>query len=481
MTHKGFVVERKPGVFYRDTSWWVPLDHPAADYVRRRTTLLIPAKNGPGFDYLDMWKQARHHIVIPKYFPLWAVLKEYGGVPDKVVNITGKFEHVDFTSAIKLDYHGTTHQRPAYEAWMKKGSGILNLACGKGKTVVALHAIASAKVPALVVVHTGSLLTQWREQAKKFLPGVKVGSIRGNPNRWSWRGKGIVIATLQTLVLHNDKITPELRGRFGTIIWDEVHHLGAEKFSETADMFIGNRYGLTATVNRGDATDNVYYYHLGKVFYSDLSQQLIPKIYFIPTPVRVDLHDPEVTRNMTDKTGSWNIPRVRGYVASMIDRLEWEAALYRRLRRAGRVTLVLSHSVKHLDILSEMVEHSGLCTGSVTDLDIRTQALLGHDIVFATTQLAREGLDRQEFDTLVISTPFGSGVAGANNFQQAIGRILRPVPGKRPVVIILDDINIPPLHNMVRGLIHMVRRWPSSQGGPLDFDYLKSVSDLPFL
>lgn len=466
---KGIVIRRKPGVFYVDYNLWVPKAYPKAERIRRMTTILAPADNKAGFREVYLWREAKHHLVIPRYFPLprkpspedfkWRIIK-------------AEFPKVRFESNIVLDGLGTDHQEPAFEAWMKSGHGILNLACGKGKTVIALQGIASIGHPAIVIVHTTSLMKQWKDAVGKFL-GIQAGIIRGKPESWSWR-KEIVIASLQTLVKYRYSVTPAMKGWFGTAVWDEVHHLGADKFSLTADLFLGHRYGLSATVSRGDSLDLRYSYHLGQVFYSDLSQQLVPKIFFVVTPVHINMRDPRVLLAITDRSGSFNIPKIRSYVPLLPERLEWEVDFINKLRKQGRTILLLSHSVNHLQELHRRIPDAGLCIGKITDLDLRSEALLEHDIVLATTQLAREGLDRPEFDTLILSTPFGGGVAGENNFQQAVGRILREIPGKDkdPHVYIFDDARVPPLHRMVRQLMRMIRTWPKEKGGPIPYQYI---------
>lgn len=454
------IVNRRPDKSYYDYMLWVPKSDPQVEKLKTRTSFLVPAKNSKGFKILSLWRQQPRHVLFPRHIR----------ADVEPIKLIPPFQKIDVRSKITLDYQGTTHQREAIDAWMQAGHGILNLACGKGKTVIALEAIARMKVPTLVIVHTRDLLIQWTNQAKKFLDGVSIGKVQGSPSTWTWK-RDVVIGSLQTLVLYQDDIPLDMRGYFGAVIWDEVHHLGAERFSETADLFLGNRFGLSATVFRGDGQQQVYLQHLGPIFYSDLSQQLKPKFYFLATPTKLDFSNPKVRMSIYDRRGLPNIAKTRVYVAMQEDRIEWELKIYRSLRRHGRQVLVLSHSVEHLKTLAARMAETGLCIGTIKS-QVRYQALQNHDIVFATTSLAKEGLDREDFDTLVISTPFGGGIDGANLFQQAVGRILRPMSGKNPVVLIFDDIRVPPLHRMVRQIYRMIRTWPADQGGPYAFEYV---------
>ena len=50
----------------------------------------------------------------------------------------------------------------------EKDGGVLSLACGKGKTVIALYIACILKVKTLVIVHKSFLLNQWKDRIKQF-------------------------------------------------------------------------------------------------------------------------------------------------------------------------------------------------------------------------------------------------------------------------------------------------------------------------
>ena len=88
------------------------------------------------------------------------------------------------------------YQREALAAWWRHKSGIIVAPCGAGKTAIGLTAVLHLDTPALVLVHTGDLLRQWRERAEAL--GIEVATVsEGNgPVR-----ARLVIATMQTLAL----------------------------------------------------------------------------------------------------------------------------------------------------------------------------------------------------------------------------------------------------------------------------------------
>jgi superfamily II DNA or RNA helicase len=54
-------------------------------------------------------------------------------------------------------------------------------------------------------------------------------------------------------------------------------------------------------------------------------------------------------------------------------------------------------------------------------------------VIFATRQFAEEGLDIPMLDSIFLTTPF-------SDVEQAVGRILRPIDGKKdPIVVDIID------------------------------------------
>lgn len=353
-------------------------------------------------------------------------------------------------------------------------NGIVVHNCGKGKTCIALHHIAIKGVPALVIVNNTTLINQWVDRIHEHLGYVEggVGIIQGPPKTWDWEGRGIVIAMIHSLSLRVPEIPVGLDRYFGGIYYDEVHHLSAPLFSQTAPLFYGERHGLTATEKREDGLEMIYQYHIGSVYHSDLFQDLKPRVYFQEVPVKLDMSSSEVKEAVNDKRGMLSIPKLRSYLGSLPEANEFIAEKLQKPLLAGRKILVLSHSVDQLRNLNMMFEDSGLCTGSEPPKE-RIRTLQSKQITFGTLQLVKEALDEASLDTLFILTPFGSqhvDDGGLNTLQQGMGRLQRPRPGKKtPVVVILDYIYIPKFHRMANRLKTLVRRWPKEQGGPLEY------------
>ena len=155
-----------------------------------------------------------------------------------------RHEPVGFELALSLrDY-----QEEAVRALVRHTQGTAVLPCGAGKTVIGAGAIARARQPALVLVHTHDLLEQWRETLRDAL-GVEPGVIAGG----SAAPDVVTVATVQTLVNLAPAALAELGARFGALIVDECHHVPASTFRDVvAAMPAFYRFGLTATPERSD-------------------------------------------------------------------------------------------------------------------------------------------------------------------------------------------------------------------------------------
>ena len=177
---------------------------------------------------------------------------------------------------------------------------------------MALKKIAKRGYPAVVIVNNSGLMDQRNDRALEFL-GISeddIGIVQGSKEEWD---KPLVLAMIHTLAKRAHTIPHDIRSRFGTVIFDEVHHLSAATFSQTAPLFYGNRYGLTATPNREDGLEDVYYAHIGPIFYSDLVGDLEAQIFFKKVKTTV----PKDGTKITDVTGEFSAGKMYSYFSEL--------------------------------------------------------------------------------------------------------------------------------------------------------------------
>lgn len=225
-------------------------------------------------------------------------------------------------------------------------NGVVVHNCGKGKTVIALELAVREHVPTLIIVDNSQLMEQWTEAIGLFLevPGG-VGLIQADVFDWK---KQVVLATYTTLANHAETLPEEIRRWFGLIIWDEGHHMAAVTWARSADLFYGKRIALTATPERSDGYNVIYDFHVGKVVYKDLTQDLKPDFYFLWTGLKLNVQDPIVKAQVVDKNGELHIGKIASYFATWRVRLDKVIAEVRAATDEGRRIIVLSKSVDEL-------------------------------------------------------------------------------------------------------------------------------------
>lgn len=339
---------RKPDVGYLDSVLWCPKS--AINVEGTKNALTYQFADRDSISVLYLYRETEHHLLIPREF--WRP-EDY--MFDVVDCRPQRYTRVDIHSKVKLDHRyekgkliptGTNVQQLAMNALLSSRGGVLQLRCGGGKTVVALDFAARRSVPLLLILDTTELIRQWREEIELHLdvPGG-IGWIQGEHFDWK---KPVVIATYHTLASRAPTLPEEVRRWFGTIIWDEAHHIAAPTFSRTADLFYGMRLGLTATADRDDGYHVIYNFHLGPVIYKNLLQELTPRIYFIWTGMGLDASDPLVQAAARDRNGELHIGKIASFLGAWPQRIDFVLNQIRDAVANDRKVLVLSKSVDAL-------------------------------------------------------------------------------------------------------------------------------------
>lgn len=386
-----------------------------------------------GGQKFEIWSETAHHIITPR---------EY--IPQNRYD-TLDFEIVDLTSALTfpiakppvVNIHWRNDVQSAASAHMVK-SGLLVLACGKGKTIVAIKSSVERHTPVIIVVHTTQLMDQWVNQLirRTDLKKKDIGIIQEDRMEWD---RPVVIAMLKTLALRSSELPMRVRMNYGVVIYDEVHHLAAPEYSLTADLFFGLRWGLTATPKRTDGMHPLFHYHIGPPLFINDEQELPISIRFllIPTcmldiPVRDDglTNYPEVERLLT-------VDEVRnGTIAQEI----YKAA------STGRICMVLSNRTEHLRNIQRRLQDMGIdarvADGKVSNKEFRTSEIDQAHVFLTTPQIGREGLDRPDLSTIFVLLPFRD----ENAWKQLLGRAQRYSPNKpSPLCVVFEDYRIKPI------------------------------------
>lgn len=378
------VVRRDPDKGYIDSWLWVPRTFINVDGTKQSLTHVFTGFGGKQ-SVITLYREAPYHLLVPRAF--W----DPGQLPFQVVDCRPTtYKQVDFVSRVKLDHRiqanaagqhvllptGDDVQLKSFNAMQMAMGGILQLACGKGKTPVALHHIAMSKVPALVMVDNSQLMEQWLKEVGQFLevPGG-VGVIAEGRKDWQ---KGLVLGTYISVANWAETMPEEVRRWFGIIGWDEGHHLSAPVFSKTAPLFYGQRYCYTATPEREDGYHIIADMHVGKVLHKDLTQPLRARFIFYWTGFELDLTDPHC--DVLDKNKEVHTSKVFKHFG------RWRHRLWRIMQDCidavsiGRKVLVVCSSVDEVVNLMALWTR-GAHTDLITDIPYPTLQDVGEQLL----------------------------------------------------------------------------------------------------
>lgn len=340
------LIKRDPDLGYLDTNLWVPKKLLNVEGVKRALEFELTDRDS--IRCLRLWEEAEHHLIVPRAF--W----KPGELPFDCIDCRPQsFVRTGVRSKIRLDYKniggklmptGKTMQADAIQTLLRATGGVLQLAPGKGKTVVALHLASLLQVPTLVAVDNTTLLVQWQDEIARHLdvPGG-IGLIKGQVKDWK---KNVVMSTYHTLANWAETMPEEVRRWFGLIIWDEGHHISAPTFSKSAPLFYGYRLALTATPTRPDGTHVICQHHIGDILFKDLIQNMPPKIYFKWTGFELDFESSQTREAVCDKNGEMHLGKVAGHFGASRRRMtEIVLPEVDALVKAGHKVIVLSNSV----------------------------------------------------------------------------------------------------------------------------------------
>lgn len=306
-------------------------------------------------------------------------------------------------------------------------------------TMLAIYLAWALGLKTLVVTHKEFLMDQWEERIGQFTT-AKVGKIRQNVV--DIEDKDIVIGMLRSLSIKD--YPTDILQQFGLVIYDEVHHTGSRVDSQ-ALLHTSAQYtlGLSATPDRADGMTKVINWHVGDILYEMEKKYnyrvLVKKVFFRSNdPLFREKKRWFQGRMAPDHTSmTENITKIKTrnqLIVNMID----------VLKGMGRKILILSYRVEHLELLKKMVDdkikldgeshiyNSYFYMGKTKRGEKRLAEKDGH-IIFATMQLAEEGLDISHLDTVIFALPVSiqkdkknkKKIKSSKALIQSIGRILR--------------------------------------------------------
>lgn len=334
----------------------------------------------------------------------------------------------------------TSYQREAVEYAHQQRDCVIVAPTGSGKTRIAIALMLRGICRTVIAVPTERLIEQWYEVLESVMFDQwyesKDDSIQTFGCLAVCRGAGwtvpkdvrTVLTTHRSLGMMADPSW--LAG--GRLIVDECHHAGAEVLSEAIQR-VGQSaaavVGLTATPRRQNET-GIYLEALfgpshvvrreeameaGRIVSADVVRVNLPA-YSHANPAQ------NYSRAVKDLVGT----NARNETIARAANLE---------RTQGGVVLVLTDRVEHALKLHSICGDR-VVTGEHDDGELPDEG----GILMATTGVCGEGFDLPAISSVMLATP----MRWEGKVMQAVGRALRPAPGKERARII-DFIDYHPI------------------------------------
>jgi len=349
------------------------------------------------------------------------------------------------------------YQGEALEAWERNGfRGVIALPTGSGKTVIALAGVAKLNVRTLVVVYTKDHVKQWAEAFRRFTDASGViGMYYGEEKSLD----PITITTYQSAFRN----VATFARHFALVVFDEAHHLPAEKFRHIAfSMPAPYRMALSATPEREDGKHVDIFPLIGGVVYFKSASELSEKGYLAPFTlkrVKVWLTRDEWKRYEELRRKFQVLAGGRRFQELVEDAKKGDKSAVEALKIHAEMRNIVNYSESKLKTVEEKVREE-LSKGSkiivftqykaqAEEIASRINGLLLHGElseserervlrafktaktgVLVVTTVGDEGLDIPDANIGILV----SGTSSRRQFIQRLGRLLRPTPGKTAIL-----------------------------------------------
>lgn len=294
-----------------------------------------------------------------------------------------------------------------------KGTCVLSLHVGWGKSVFALYLASKLSFKTLIVVKGVVLIKQWKTLINKLCPVSKVQILKS----------GVAVNEDCDFFIVNIINIPKMKGmlkKIGTVICDEIHQLCSSTFFKSF-FHLTPRYliGLSATPYRPDGLGRIISTYFGEV---DIIEKLNTKhlVYPIHTGITIKhkfTWDGKIDWNSVLQAQSED-PRRNELIVSIIQKFP------------ERNFLVLCKRVAQGELLLEKLKKAGekatslLGLNQIFDEEAR--------ILIATTQKCGVGFSHNKLNTLLLASDL------EEYFIQYLGRVFR-TPDTSPIIFDLID------------------------------------------
>lgn len=393
-----------------------------------------------------LWQAKGNKLVVP--FGMLQFLWKSGINVIPSEHLTGQKKH--FSASIDGLYD---YQQKALESALKAKNGVLVAPCGSGKTQIGLAICGALGFRTLWLTHTHELLKQSMDRAKTILGSVPLGTITEGKIIAS---DGITFATVQTMAKIN---LSDFHDFFDVIIVDEAHRCVGTPTSLTmfykvvSSLSARYKFGLTATPKRTDGMEKAMFALLGDEFFEIKKEDVKDKTCPLSVCEPVQTHYEPDFDEILNPDGTLNYVNLITDCVNDEERNKVVSFVIDTAVKTGK-TMVLSERVAHLELLAEMCNHKYVILSTAKKKE-REGILKGDwEVMFATYQIAKEGLDIPDLINIVMASPVKNDIT----VTQSVGRVMRAFPNKEYGYVWDFDDDMPMLQRWLSKRLSIYRR-----------------------
>lgn len=417
----------------RDTHWWVRKEFLKKPLHELRSLFTVLPKFADA-QPVEIFRETAEEFGIPLFY------QDLSRHAEQVEDAASYGQPAEF----EMRTTPRARQIPVLERFVQsiaagRRGHLLEAPTGAGKTAMSLFMLQKLGRTALVIVPREHLLQQWIDRALELTSLTREEIGVAQQDVCDYQGKKLVVGMVHSIC--KDRYPEEFKRYFGVVVWDEVHTVSATTFSETVSLFpAAYRIGCSATLRRGDGTEDVFRYTIGETTLTLKGGTEVCPMVFLRSYKGQRRHP------YLDKVK--DAKKRRGIILSeLADDLRRNvliAVYLQKFVQSGRRALVLSDRKDQLKALKAILEGRfrmvprdvGMFTQETKPKE-RERVLAHCPVILATYGVMAMGVDVPDLRALVFGTPM-------SDIEQPLGRILRLCDGaKEPVVLDLTDTAFP--------------------------------------
>lgn len=306
------------------------------------------------------------------------------------------------------------YQQECIEAIPERGSFLIQMATGLGKTVTFSRIPRKGRM--LILSHRDELV---RQPAKYFDCSFGIEQAENRSN-----GEEVVSASVQSLVRRLNKFRQD---EFDLIVTDECHHCSAPSYRKIHEYFKPRLHcGFTATPNRQDGTrlDDIFE---DIIFERDLEWGIKNGWLSGINCLRVDIgYDLSC---VAMKLGDYALDQLEQAV-NIEGANKAIADVYQKYAKGQ--TLIFAVSVDHAKAIAREIPGAVAVIGGEKRDDVLALFKAGHIRCLVNCMVFTEGTDLPKIETVIICRP----TQNQSLYIQMVGRGTRLYPGKEYLTLI---------------------------------------------